>query len=261
MAENKTFWEHLDELKTYIVRILVVILVLAIAAFVFKEAIFSAVLAPQNADFVTYRLLNFSKMFPSGDPFSVQIINTGLAEQFIIHMRVAFYVGLLCASPYMIYSLFRFVTPALYDRERHAAAKLVVSGYLLFIAGVVLCYFLIFPLTFRFLATYQVSESVRNLISLNSYISTMLTMTFVMGAVFEIPVLCSILGRMGLLSSELMKRYRRHAIVIIVLIGAIITPTGDPFTLTVVSLPMWLLYEAGIASVKRMERRRKTADA
>lgn len=244
-----SFWEHLDALRAALLKIIAVTLVFGIIAFCFKELLFDIVLAPKNAGFVTYRILGV----PSD--FKVELINTGLAQQFIIHMKTAVCAGIICASPYAVYQIFRFVSPALYETEKRYAVRVAGSGYLLFMLGVAICYFIIFPLTFRFLGTYQVSPEVENLISLQSYISTLLMMCLVMGIVFEIPVLCWMFAKLGFLTADFMKKYRRHAIVIILVIAAIITPTSDVFTLLVVSLPIWLLYEASIGIVKRTEKR------
>lgn len=254
-----TFWEHLDELRGCLIRIAAVTVVCGVAAFFFKEEMFRIVLAPQQGDFITYRLLEAvsSWFFPQeGIPetFSVKLINTGLAEQFLIHMRTSMYVGVLCASPYILYLLFRFVSPALYTREKQYALQMVGGGYILFMLGAALSYFLIFPLTFRFLGTYQVSAEVENTITLQSYMDTLLMMNLMMGIVFEIPVLCWLLAKFGLLSAGFMQGYRRHAVVLILVIAAIITPTSDIFTLSLVALPMWLLYEASIIMVKNTNK-------
>ena len=177
------------------------------------------------------------------------MLNTGLTEQFMIHMKTAFYAGFLVASPYVIYQLFRFVSPALYDNERKYATALVSSGYLMFMLGTLLNYFLIFPLTVKFLGTYQVSEDVANMLTLQSYMDTLLMMSLVMGIVFELPVVSWLLGKMGLVNAQMMRSMRRHAIVAILIVAAIITPTTDAFTLFVVALPIWVLYEVSILIV------------
>ena len=183
--------------------------------------------------------------------FSVQLINTGLAQQFVIHMKTALCVGVLCASPYIMYQLFCFVSPALYTNERKYVRRVLGGGYLMFTLGVVVSYLLIFPLTFRFLGTYQVSGEVSNLITLDSYISTLVTMCLAMGIVFEIPVLSWLFAKLGFISAGFMRKYRKHAFVIILVVAAIITPTSDIFTMSVVALPIWLLYEASILLVKK----------
>lgn len=251
---DMTFWEHLDVLRASLIKIAAVTIVCGIIAFFFKEEIFSVVLAPKEMTFITYRwldqILSFMQL-PLTESFTIKLINTGLAEQFIIHMRISIYVGILLASPYILYQLFRFVSPALYTNERKYSFRVISSGYVMFLCGVLLSYFLIFPLTIRFLGTYQVSREVENLISLQSYISTFMMMNIFMGIVFELPVLCWLLGKLGILSSALMKRFRKHAIVVILIIAAIITPTSDVFTLTLVSFPIWMLYEVSILLVKR----------
>ena len=234
-----TFWEHLDVLRWTIVRSLVAVVVFAVIAFGLKEWLFAVVLAPTTNNFITFRLM--------GSPdFAIHLINTGLTEQFMTHMRTAAYAGLLCASPYVLYQLFRFVSPGLYQNERRAAYWIVGSAYLMFLVGTLVCYFIIFPLTVRFLGTYQVSTDIDNMLTLQSYIDTLISMCLVIGLVFELPVVCSILGKMGLVSGGLMRNYRRHAVVAILVVAVIITPTTDIFTLLVVSLPIWLLYEVSI---------------
>lgn len=249
-----TFWDHLDALRGVIIKVVAVTVLFGIVAFLFKEQLFSIVLAPKEPDFITYRWLQsledlFSDARMSG--FSVSLINTGLAEQFIIHMKTALCAGVLCASPYVLYQLFRFVSPALYEDERKYATRVVGSGYLMFILGVLLSYYLIFPLTFRFLGTYQVASDVTNMISLESYMSTLILMCLSMGLVFEMPVIVWLFGKLGFITSGFLRRYRRHAIVIILVVAAIITPTSDVFTLLIVSLPMWLLYECSILLVRK----------
>ena len=244
-----TFWDHLDELRSRLVKMVLVIVLAAVAAFVLKDQLFAVVLAPKSSDFVSYRLLGIP-------PFSIQLINTGLTEQFMVHMRTAMFVGLLAASPYVIYELFRFVSPGLYANERRYALWLVGSAYVMFIAGLLLNYYLVFPLTVRFLGTYQVSTDVSNMLTVQSYIDTLIGMSFMMGVLFELPVLCWLLSRFGIINASMMSQYRRHAIVAILIVAAIVTPTTDVFTLFVVSLPIWLLYELSILIVRWPLRRK-----
>jgi len=248
--QTPSFWDHLDELRTYLIRMIIVVLVGAIVAFALKTEVFSIVLAPSKADFITYRL--FSKFGELAD-FNLQLINTQLTSQFAVHIQVSIIIGIVCVSPYILYSIFAFVSPALYENERKYAKLLVVAGYIMFMMGVALCYFLIFPLTIRFLGDYQVSDEVSNIITLSSYIDTLTMLTLMLGIVFELPILCVILGKLGILTSSFMQEYRRHAIVIILVVAAIITPTTDVMTLMLVSLPIYLLYEVSILAVKGME--------
>ncbi len=223
----------------------------AIVAFALKTEVFSFVLAPTKADFITYRL--FSQFGEIAD-FNLNLINTQLTSQFSVHMQVSVMVGLICVCPYILYSIFKFVSPALYENERKYARILVVAGYIMFMTGVALCYFLIFPLTIRFLGNYQVSEEVSNIITLSSYIDTLTMLTLMLGIVFELPILCMLLGKMGILTAEFMREYRRHAIVIILIVAAIITPTTDVMTLMLVTLPIYLLYETSIFAVKMINK-------
>lgn len=251
-TDRLSFWEHLDEFRSVLLKIVSLTGVFGLAAFLFKEELFAVVFAPKEADFITYRLLRRiggSGVLGETAGFDIPLINTGLAEQFIIHMKTALCAGVLCASPYILYQLFRFVSPALYELERRYAWRTVSSGYLLFLLGAAVSYFILFPLTFRFLGTYQVSSEVANLISLQSYMGTLLGMCLAMGLVFELPVLAWLFAKLGFISAGFMQRYRRHAIVLILIAAAIITPTSDIFTLSIVSLPMWLLYEASILLV------------
>ena len=244
-----TFWEHLDELRGCLVRIVIATLVAAVAAFFFKDLLFTVVLAPKECDFVTYRL--FERLSGHSANFSVDLINVDIAQQFITHMKVALWIGLLAVSPYVLYVLFGFVSPALYDNERRYATALVASGYGMFMLGTALNYLLIFPLTVRFLGTYQVSPDVANMLTLQSYMDTLIMMSLVMGIVFELPVVSWLLGKMGLVNAQMMRTWRKHAVVAILIVSAIITPTTDAFTLFVVALPIWLLYEGSILIVKR----------
>lgn len=256
MTDNNpamTFWDHLDVLRGSLLRMAAVTVACAVVAFAFKDAVFAAILAPKYDDFILYRLLaGVNSWLADGSPssFHVELINTGLAEQFKIHVKTSLYVGLMAASPYCLYELFRFVSPGLYPKERRYGVRAVVSGYVMFLLGVALCYFLIFPLTFRFLGTYQVSPDVENLITLQSYMDTLLVMCFLLGILFELPIVCWVLGKLGILRRMFMRRYRKHAVVVILVVSAIITPTSDIFTLCIVALPICLLYEVSTFLVK-----------
>ena len=198
-----TFWDHLDVLRAVLIRTAIAVVVFGIIAFCMKEELFSIVLAPCSSDFITYKLLG-------AEAFRIHLMNTGLTEQFMIHMRTAIYAGMLVASPYILYELFRFVSPGLYQNERHYAVWIVGAAYVMFLVGTLINYFVVFPLTVRFLGTYQVSPEVANMLTLQSYIDTLLGMCLVMGVVFELPVVCALMGRMGLLTDHFMATYRRQ---------------------------------------------------
>lgn len=251
-----SFWEHLDELRKTIFRIILAVAVFTAGAFCLKDEVFGIILSPQNSDFRTYRLferigslLHLPDMH--ADDFRTHLINTDLSGQFLMHMNISLYAGIILASPYILYQLFRFVSPALYDNERTCSLRAVVWGYLLFMTGVLFSYFLIFPFTFRFLVLYQISPDVENAITIQSYTETLCTLSILSGVTFEIPILAWVFAKAGFLTAGFMARYRRHAIVIALIIAAVITPTSDVITLLLVSLPMMLLYEASILIVRR----------
>lgn len=248
-----TFWDHLDVLRSCLFKIVLVTVGLSVVAFCFKEPMFRIVLWPCHPDFITFRLLGIH-------PDKVDLMNVGLTEQFMIHMKTSFYVGFLLASPYILYQIFAFVSPGLYENERKYAVKLVGGVYVMFMVGTALNYLAIFPMTVNFLGNYKVSEDVANMLTLQSYMDTLLMMNLVMGIVFELPMICWLLGKLGLINASWMRTYRRHAIVIILIASAIITPTGDAFTLSIVFLPIWLLYEVSILVVARTAKRKLLAE-
>lgn len=247
MTEPQTFWDHLDVLRASLIRMAIVVTGFTVVAFLMKDTLFNIVLAPRSSHFVTYQLLG-------AEDFTLHLMNTGLTEQFMIHVRTALYAGVLLASPYILYELFRFVSPGLYANERRYTVWIVGAAYLMFIIGTFVNYFVVFPMTVHFLGTYQVSPDVANMLTLQSYIDTLLGMSLIMGVVFELPVVCAVMGRMGLITNRMMTEYRRHAIVAILVVAAIITPTTDIFTLMVVSLPIYLLYELSIQIVRITKR-------
>lgn len=242
--EVTTFWGHLDVFRSSLVHIALAVVVLSAVCFFLKRPLFDFVLAPSSSDFISYRLMGV-------DPFKLHLMNTGLTEQFFIHVKTSVYAGVLLASPYLLYELFKFVSPALYANERRYAVKVVGSAYLMFLFGSAVNYLLIFPLTVYFLGNYQVSPDVDNMLTISSYMNTLINMSLVMGLIFELPVVCWLLSVMGILTKPFMRKRRRHAIAIIFIAAAIITPTGDAFTLIVVSLPIWLLYEMSIMIVRK----------
>ena len=247
-----SFWDHLDALRAVLIKIAVVLVVFAGVLFVYMPDIFdSVILAPCRGDFVLYRLFEritagipFAPQF-STQGFHVNLINIQLASQFFIHMSTSFWLALVLAFP-----LWTFVRPALYERERHGVRLAFGIGVLMFYLGVAVGYFTVFPVTLRFLADYHVSAMVPNQISLDSYMDTFLMMIFIMGVVFELPLLAWLLGSVGILHRSFFSTYRRHAIVLLLVLAAVITPTGDPFTLMIVFLPIYLLYELSAFLVK-----------
>ena len=252
-----TFGGHLEVLRRMLFRIIAVVMVLAIAIFCFKDKTFELLLAPSQWDFVTYRYIErFLHRLGSSftfSPFHINMIATELSSQFMTHISTALYLALLGASPYILVELFRFITPALYENEKKYSVQVAVTVYLLFIVGVLMSYFILFPISFRFLGTYQVSSIVTPNITLKSYISTFTTLTLVMGLVFQLPVIAFFLGKLEVITSEMLANYRKYAFLIIMLVAAIITPP-DLMTLVLVTIPLYLLYEVSILVLKRMEK-------
>jgi sec-independent protein translocase protein TatC len=253
-----TFGGHLEVLRRMLFRIIAVVMVLAVVIFCFKDKTFEFLLAPSQWNFVTYRYIEkFLHYLGSNFTFSeyhINLIATELSSQFMTHITTALYLGLLCASPYILIELFRFITPALYENEKKYSVSVAVTMYMLFVIGVMMSYFILFPISFRFLGTYSVSGMVESNITLKSYISTFTTLTLVMGLVFQLPVIAFFLGKLEMVSSEMLANYRKYAFLVIMLVAAIITPP-DLMTLILVTIPLYLLYEVSIMVLKRVERK------
>lgn len=247
--ELLTFGGHLEVLRQMLFRIIAVAGAITGVVFCFKETTWEVLLAPSEWDFCTYRWIE-TAMQTVGvdfhfDEFHVEMIATDLSSQFMTHITTAVYLGLLGASPYMLYELFRFISPALYENERRYSVQVAGIIYVLFLLGVLMSYFVLFPISFRFLGTYRVSARVVSNITLDSYISTFVSLTLVMGVVFQLPVIAFFLGKMGVVTSDMLARYRKHSFIVIMLIAAIITPP-DLMTLILVTIPLYLLYEVSI---------------
>ncbi len=256
--ETKTFWGHLEDLRWSLMRVVLVLFVGFIASFAaMREFLFDQiVMAPTTSDFILYRwIASLGGPFASfGEPFSVQIINIKVTSQFMTHISMSFWFALLITFPYLIFEIWRFIQPALFHEEKRNMAIAFVCGTGMFFLGCLVGYLLVFPLTFRFLAEYQLSTEIANQISLNSYTGNFLGIIFVMGIVFELPLLTWLLSRLGLVNRMMLQNYRRHAVVALLVLSAIITPSGDPFTLFVVFLPLYMLYEIGIFFARKGEK-------
>ncbi|MBE6230433.1 MAG: twin-arginine translocase subunit TatC [Bacteroidales bacterium] len=248
--QEMTFWEHLDELRKVLFRSAILIVVLMVVIFSAKDFIFDRIVfAPISSDFPLYRMVDkllAAMGMPGLDPFKLELINIELSAQFFIHISTTFYFALVLATPFVLYQLWLFIKPALYENEERLVMGAFSFAAILFFIGVLVGYYLIFPLTLRFLGTYQVSSDVANQISLQSYISMFTWMILIMGVVFEMPSLAAILSRLGVLTRSFLKKYRRHAFVVLLILAAFITPSGDPFTLMAVGLPLYALYELSI---------------
>ncbi|MDR1984533.1 MAG: twin-arginine translocase subunit TatC [Prevotellaceae bacterium] len=252
-----TFWDHLDVLRNMLFRVAIVIAILMIIVFFSKDFVFGSVIfSPSDSDFCLYRWLcklgeslNMPEFCP--EPFKIEIININLSAQFFTHMSASFWLGLILAFPYFLYEIWRFVCPALYKKEKRYIRVAFGFGGILFFMGVLLGYFVIFPLTLKFLGTYQVTETVVNQISLSSYISTFTSLILIMGVIFEIPMVALVLSKLGVIRRPFLRKYRKHAIICSLILSAVITPSGDAFTLLMVALPLILLYEFSILIVKK----------
>ena len=248
-----SFLEHLEALRWHIVRSALVIISVALVLFLNKEFLFDSVLlAPKNPSFPTYRALcRMAEYFNLGPDLCVSkidfaLISTDLSSQFTTHMWSAFVGGLVIGFPYLVFELWKFIRPALKDQEKKYARGIVFYTSFLFLSGVLFGYYIITPMSVNFLGTYQVSADVRNTITLDSFIGTVTTLTLMTGLVFEMPIAIYFLSKIGIMSPSFMRKYRRHAVVLILIVAAIITPTSDATTLMLVAIPLWILYEISI---------------
>lgn len=253
-----TFGGHLEVFRRMLFRIIIVSGALAIIIFYFKDITWKFLLAPSECTFITYELIErlvqiFGIEFHF-ESFYVNLITTDLSSQFMTHVTTSVYLGLLGTSPYIVYELFHFISPALYEKEKKYSVQIVLIVYILFLIGVMMSYFILFPISFRFLGTYSVAERVQSSITLDSYISTFTTLTLLMGVVFQLPVIAFALTKLGFITSEILARYRKHSLIIIMFVAAIITPP-DLMTLILVTIPLYMLYEVSIRVAAWTEKR------
>ena len=233
-----SFWDHLDVLRGTLFRSALSVFLASIVMFCFKDFLFGKViLAPSRPDFFMYKIL--------GGGVSMQLINTEVSAQFFVHLKVSFICGLVIAFPYIIYEIWKFIAPALYDNEMRSVRKAFLGSALLFYAGVATGFCLIFPVTLSFFQGYTVSDAIANTITLNSYISMFSSMVILFGIVFEFPVLIAILSNMGIVTREMLTKYRKHAFVGVLIVAAVITP-ADPFSMLIAAAPLYLLYELSV---------------
>ena len=260
---DSSFWGHVDILRKYIFRSIFTIFIFSILAFIYKDFIFNKViLLPGNTDFFTYRAFCYigQQLGIEGfcfQSFKISLINTDIGGQFRYHLMISLISGIILSFPFMAYQLWLFVKPALSEKELKSSRGIIFYISLLFIFGVLFGYYLVSPLTINFLATYQLSAEIQNMITISSYISILSILTLSMGIVFELPVLIYFLTKIGLLSSQLLRKYRRHSIVVISILAAFITPSGDMFSMLLVGFPIWVLFEISIYVSKSVERRKK----
>lgn len=238
-----TFWDHLDVLRGVLFRIVIVVVILGIAAFIAMPRLFNdVIMAPCNPGFVTYRLFDAIAGTDTASDFHVEVVSLELASQFFVHMSASCWTALLVGCPVILYLLWGFISPALYEHEKRGVVGAFIFGTILFYLGILNGYFMVFPLALRFLGSYTISDNIGTMLSLDSYMDNFYTMLLMMGVVFELPVLAMLLGRIGIIHRSFFRTYRRHAIVVLVIISAIITPS-DPFTLFMVFIPVYALWE------------------
>lgn len=253
------FWDHFNVLRGVLFKIAVTVIIVMVGMFVAMPWIFdNVILAPCEGTFPTYRLFDSVTRLFDGDAgavpvtdFHVEMVNFELTAQFQIHMSASFWLSLIVCFPVVIYLLWTFIRPGLYPKERQGARRAFLFGNLMFYLGLVCSYYLVFPMCLRFLADYHVSDRIPNMVSLTSYMDNFYMLNLMMGIAFELPLLAWLLGKIGLLTRRFFSRYRRHAIVVLLVLAAIITPTGDPFTLLMVFLPLYLLWELSACIVPR----------
>lgn len=250
-----TTGEHLEVLRKMLFRIIIVIFLLAILVFYFKRETFTLLLAPKGSHFITFSFIeNLLTKFNINTHFEgidISLISTELSSQFMTHVYVSCLLAVLLAAPYILFEIFRFISPALYKSEKKYSILVACIIYILFFCGVAISYLVLFPISFRFLASYQVDESVVSTITLDSYITSFITLVFLTGILFQLPIIIYFLGKMGLVSAQQLKELRPYALIIIMIVAAIITPP-DIFTLLLVTIPIYGLYELSILSIKKI---------
>ena len=266
-----SFFEHLEALRWHLIRAALAVVVFSIVAFTNYNYIFdNIIMAPTHTNFWAYRMMCdmgeiFQRILPSlfnakdfcVNSINVHLLNTEMAGQFTLQINSSLMIGLVLGIPYLFWELWRFIKPALHEKERKAASGFVFYASLLFLAGVMFGYFIITPLSIRFLAGYVVSATITNWFDIDSYISSVATLTLATGVVFQLPILVYIVSSLGFLTPKLMRSSRRYAIVIILIIAAVVTPTPDALTMTVVAIPLLFLYELSIFVAVSVERRRQ----
>ncbi len=260
-----SFLDHLEELRWHLIRSLIAIMVFAVGAFLIPEIIFHTILlGPSRIDFVTYQMLcKFSQVLQSEAfcidelPFIIQ--SRQMTGQFAMHITSSFVIGLICAFPYAFWEIWRFIRPGLYPRERKAASGATFYVSFLFLVGVLFAYFIVTPVSVYFLANYQIDPSIQNEFDIVSYLTTVIMINLAGGILFQLPIVVYFLTKAGLVTPQLMRTYRKHAIIIILILGAMITPP-DPFSQILISLPLFGLYQVSILISKRVLRREEKAE-
>jgi sec-independent protein translocase protein TatC len=260
-TQEMSFWDHLEELRWVLFRIVIALVVFAVAGFVAMPYIYDDfILGPTRADFFVYEYMcKASQLLPyfpdfCDRSFQMTIQSLNPTSQFFRHLSTSGYLALVLICPYILFEIWRFISPALYENEKKNIRWVFLFGSIMFFIGCAVGYSLIFPMAFRFLCGYSLSDVIQNIFSLDNYMDLFITLILVMGLVFEMPLISWLLSQFGILKRSFFRTYRRHAIVILVIVAAVITPTADPFTLTMVFLPLYGLYELSYFFVKEDDK-------
>jgi sec-independent protein translocase protein TatC len=266
--KEMSFLDHLEELRWHVVRSLAAVFVFFVAAFVKIEWIFTNIIfAPGRVDFPTFRwLCQLGKWVGSEEAFCVKEIpfkiqSRLMTGQFTMSITSAFVIGLIVAFPYVVWELWRFVRPGLYSKERKVSRGAVSAVSFLFLTGVLFGYYIMSPLMISFLANYQISDMIVNEFDITSYVGTIITVVFGCGLLFQLPVVIYFLTKVGIVTPAFLRKYRKHAVVIILIIGAIVTPSADPLSQALISLPLYLLYEISILISSNVMRKKAREEA
>lgn len=258
--DDLTFIEHLEELRWHLIRVIVAICVISVAAFILPGVLFDTVIfGPKSDNFLTYRAFcKLSDWLHLGSSLCIKppkfdVVNLEMSGQFLAHIKISFIAGLVVAFPYLFWETWRFVRPGLYETEIKAMRGVVAVSSVLFLMGILFGYFIITPFSINFLVAYSISSSVGNYISFASYVDTLVSIVLASGIMFELPMVVFFLSKMGLITPDDMRQYRRHAFIIILFVAAIITPP-DVFSQVLVTIPVYLLYEFSVLVSARVAR-------
>ncbi|TFF40184.1 twin-arginine translocase subunit TatC [Mucilaginibacter psychrotolerans] len=262
MEAEMSFFDHLEALRWHLIRAAIAIVIFTIGAFYFYSFIFDTIiLGPSRTDFWTYRMLCKlgDLLGKSGfciDKINIKLINTEMAGQFTLQINSCLLIGVMLGFPYLLYEIWLFVKPALHEKERKAASGFVFYATFLFVLGILFGYYVITPESINFLSGFTVSDKIENYFDIDSYLSSVATLTLATGIVFQLPILVYILSSLGILTPKFMRSGRRYAVVAILVVSAVITPTPDMMTMTIVSIPLFILYEVGIVVAGVVEKRK-----
>ena len=269
LEAEMSFFDHLDVLRKHLLRTLAVVTVFVCASFYFSEFIWSdIIMGPKKADFWTYRMMcNLVETLPSLIPqefcikvIDAKLINLEMAGQFTLLMNSSITAGLILGVPYLLFEIWLFIKPALLDTEKKSASGFVFFASMLFFAGVLFGYYIIAPLSINFLLTFTVDPTIANTITIDSYLSLILTLALGSGIIFQLPVVIYILSKLGIMTPQFMRKSRRYAIVLILIVASVVTPTADPYTMLIVAFPLFLLYELSIMISANIQRKKLKAE-